>query len=136
MFSTRMTVHRMPWRTWSWLARDFAKDCQLGSPNPLTSLSMPTELKRKSASSAAASLERRVADAMVEADPIDAATTARGIAIAQLHPPLRRLAIGDISQGALHGGALPLHAACLPLAVDPDIQRNRIVEHRPGRTRR
>ena len=75
--------------------------------------------------------QRRVADAIVEADPVDAMGAAAGIAVAELDSPLRRTTFRDIVQRASHRSTLPRHAACLPLANYPDVERNGVMKHRP-----
>ena len=47
-------------------------------------------------------------------------------------PPRRRLGFADIGQSAFHGPALLIDAAHLPLAIEPDVERNRIMERSRG----
>jgi len=72
----------------------------------------------------------RVADAAVEADPIDASGTPPGVSIAKVDPPQGRVRSGDVLCGVHHRTALPVLAALLPLAVDPDVENDRIVKGR------
>src|SRR4051812_18053929 len=65
---------------------------------------------------------------MVEADPIDPVAAAAGVAIAGLDSPLRRMAVGDVGERAFHRAALPGHASRLPLTIDADVERDRIMK--------
>src|SRR5260221_8716541 len=74
-----------------------------------------------------------IANAMIEADPVDAVSAAAGIAVAQLYPPLGRPRLRYESERLVHCSALLLHAARLPLAVHADVERDGIVQHRHSR---
>lgn len=56
--------------------------------------------------------------------------------IAQLQLPGRRIGLLEIFERALHRPRLRLHAALLPLAVDADIERDRVAERRTRVRRR
>src|SRR4051794_8988780 len=74
--------------------------------------------------------KRGVADAIVEAYPVDAGPAARCVAVAQVDTPIRRPLLLHVAQGAGHGSALLSHAALLPLADETDVQGCRVVERR------
>src|SRR4051812_24800279 len=84
--------------------------------------------------------KRRVADAIVEADPVHAQPLASRVAVAHLQAPQRRLSLIHIVERALHRLGLRLDAMLLPLAVDADVERDGIAERRarfstPGKRR-
>ena len=72
-----------------------------------------------------------VADAMVEPDPVDSLVTAPGVAVAQLDSPLRRTLPRDKVQRPVHCRAVQRNAARLPLAVDADVERDRVMKDGP-----
>src|SRR4029453_17145669 len=63
-----------------------------------------------------------IADAIVEADPVDAEPLAGGIAVAEVKPPARRLVLLHIFESALHRLLLLGDALLLPLAAETDVQ--------------
>lgn len=73
-----------------------------------------------------------IADAMVEADPVDPISAPSSIAVAQLDSPVWRVGAGDIAQRAFHRRMLLGHTARLPLAVYPDVERDRVIKDRPS----
>ena len=74
----------------------------------------------------------RIADAAIEPDPVHARLTAAGVAIAKMDPPQRRVRLRDELSGVAERFHLLPLAALLPLAVDPDIESDRIVKGRSG----
>ena len=77
--------------------------------------------------------ESRIADAVVEPDPIHSEAPARRILVAQVNPPLRGLVLLHIFEGVLHRLLLVVDAALLPLAVEADVERDGIVKRRRPR---
>jgi len=81
-----------------------------------------------------------VADAAVEADPIDTRRAAAGIPVALVDSWQRRMPGGNEFRGVAHRIPLLTLAARLPLAIDADVEKHGIVERRgaarPERTDR
>lgn len=76
--------------------------------------------------------QRRIADAMVKADPVDAQSSPSGIAVAKLHPPRRGRIFPDMFERPLLGPLMVANAAQLPLAVEADVEPARIGDRRGG----
>jgi len=74
--------------------------------------------------------KRLVANAMVEADPVDPLVPATGVAITQLHAPGRRPRLADVAKRTLHRLALHDHALGFPAAGQADVQQFGIAERR------
>jgi len=77
--------------------------------------------------------QARVADAMLEAEPVDAIAAAARVAVAKLDSPLRQPGHCNIAKRTVHCRTLGRHAAGLPLAVHADIERHGIMKD--GRSR-
>lgn len=75
--------------------------------------------------------ERRIADAMVETDPIDSLIAAAGVAVAQLDSPRRRPCLANEAEPPLHRLSLGRHAVHVPAARQADVEQGRVVERRP-----
>jgi putative endonuclease len=92
---------------------------------------LPSALERRPRRSA----QHHIADAIVEANPVDPIAAPSGVAVALLDAPRRGLGFVDIGQGPFHRLILLLDAALLPLAIQPDVERHRVMQRR-GRGRR
>src|SRR6476646_1136158 len=87
-------------------------------------------------SAPASALGRRkvcVADAIVEADPVDPLASPPRIAVAQMNAPQRRTLLGEKVSSVAHRLALPRHAARLPLTIEPNVQHDAVIERRRTR---
>lgn len=71
--------------------------------------------------------KRRITNASVEADPVDPCRPSPGIVVAKVNSPQRRMSSGNILRGLHHGFALLVLAALLPLAIDANVENDRIV---------
>ena len=71
-----------------------------------------------------------VADAIVEADPVDPLAASRRIAVAGLHPRGRRRFRSDEAQRHVHRGELAADAAIVPAADHPDPDQHRVAQRR------
>jgi hypothetical protein len=74
--------------------------------------------------------KRRIAHAVIEAAPVDAPSRARCVPVALMNAPERRVVLGNIFEGVSHGPPLVTHAVQLPLAIQADVQNNRVVQRR------
>ena len=72
--------------------------------------------------------ERCIADAIIEADPVDAGPLARRIPVAHFDAPARWLFLPHEFQRALHGFGLGRDAAVLPLAGQADVECYGVIE--------
>src|SRR6185295_4494654 len=71
-----------------------------------------------------------VANAIVETDPVDPQALTAGVAIAHLHAPQGQRSLLHIFERALHRLGLGFDAALLPLAIDADVQLDRVTQRR------
>lgn len=74
--------------------------------------------------------QARVADTVVEADPVDPGGSPPGVSIAEVDAPQGRVRRGDELGGMDHRVALLLLAGSLPLAIDPDVEDHRVIKGR------
>jgi hypothetical protein len=81
---------------------------------------------------ASLALEPGIADAIVEADPVDPRAGACGVAVAFVDSPQRRLSFRDVGSGAVHCSDLRFDAPLLPLAIEPDVQSHRVMKRGEG----
>ena len=73
-----------------------------------------------------------IADAMLEADPIDAFAAPPGVPVAELDAPRRRVFLANKLERPLPRIVLAIHAARFPSANETDVEEYRIVERRGG----
>ena len=71
-----------------------------------------------------------VANTVVEPDPVDPLPAAPCVAIAQLHPPDRRILLADIFERRLPSVVLAIHATSVPVTDEADVEKHRVVQWR------
>jgi len=81
--------------------------------------------------------ERRIADAIIEADPVDPALAARHVALALAQMPGGRVVSRDIVERVPPRSLLASDALLIPPAAQSDVERGPVVERgaRSGRDR-